>query len=138
MTDKPMDVERTLRELETKWRESAREYERLAHVAKQRDPEQSEVTGGYLALMDERDDCADELKAVREALREPGAPNAEREIPLCANHAETWFCERNHLPNPTANCVLCAFAPTGTQPGAGAAPPVSQERSAMEREAGTR
>jgi hypothetical protein len=76
----PMDVERTLRELETKWRESAREYERLAHVAKQRDPEQSEVTAGYLALMDERDDCADELKAVREALREPGSVRSVEQI----------------------------------------------------------
>jgi hypothetical protein len=35
---------------------------------------------------------------------------AHTEIQLCAKHAETWFCERNHLPNPTANCVLCAFA----------------------------
>jgi hypothetical protein len=113
-----MDIERKLLELETKWRGEALSY------------------GSFRRDIYEK--CADELKAVREALREPGAPNAEREIPLCANHAETWFCERNHLPNPTANCVLCAFAPTGTQPGAGAAPPVSQERSAMEREAGTR
>jgi hypothetical protein len=87
MTDKPMDVKRTLLELETKWRESAREYERLAHVAKQRDPGQSEVTAGYLALMDERDDCADELKAVREALREPGAEAAPPTCIKCGSGA---------------------------------------------------
>jgi hypothetical protein len=63
-----------LRGLIVKWRESAREYERLAHVAKQRDPEQSEVTAGYLALMDERDDCADELEAILDRAAQQKAP----------------------------------------------------------------
>ena len=32
----------------------------------------------------------------------------QRDIPLCANHAETWFCERNHLP--LSDCVVCAMS----------------------------
>lgn len=31
------------------------------------------------------------------------------QIPLCANHAESWFCERNHLR--TEDCVVCEFEP---------------------------
>lgn len=55
----------------------------------------------------------------------PAAPPADcavplPEIPLCANHAEWWFCERNHLPNPDAPCVICAFgaasSPLSPQP----------------------
>jgi hypothetical protein len=63
MTDKPMDVERTLRELETKWRKLSAELD-----------EETGTDGGDIAM------CADELKAVREALREPGAMLSEEQV----------------------------------------------------------
>lgn len=31
------------------------------------------------------------------------------DIPLCGRCAETWFCERNHLPE--IACVVCAMRP---------------------------
>lgn len=30
------------------------------------------------------------------------------DIPICAAHAETWFCERNHLKG-DHGCIVCAF-----------------------------
>ena len=67
MTDKPMDVERTLRELETKWRAGASLGTKIGGS------EAIRAIGEQLA------ECADELKAVREALREPGVGVKEKE-----------------------------------------------------------
>lgn len=37
---------------------------------------------------------------------------ADLDIPLCSGHAETWYCERNHLTGGmNAVCVVCAHLP---------------------------
>jgi hypothetical protein len=61
-----MDVERTLRELETKWRKVAAQ------------PSEPKDCGCDYDADDELRRCADELKAVREALREPGSVSVEQ------------------------------------------------------------
>lgn len=60
----------------------------------------------------------DSLRAWFDTLVE-GQPN----VPLCANHAEQWFCERNHMPNPNDECVVCAYKinPVATPQPAGEA-----------------
>lgn len=66
------------------------------------------------------------LKDLKAALAagEPEFKSAN-DIPLCANHAESWFCERNHWPNPDAPCILCAMQP--------ATAPATALREAAER-----
>lgn len=35
------------------------------------------------------------------------------DVPLCSGHAESWFCNRDHLKGGlSANCVVCAFGPS--------------------------